>query len=212
MNQEPQTHVRYKLLTALTDMIFPPTPEEEFLRNVSDDKIISLYSPCDHEGIQYLSNYNEHIIKTAITQNKFYKNRHASKILGSLLEMWLKKCKAKEVVFIPIPLGRKRQKIRGYNQVLSILEKTSGNFVVNQKLLTRHHETKPQTGLARNDRFKNVQKAFSCREKTINANSETLFVILDDVLTTGATLKAAQSTLKPNLPMNTKLICLAMAH
>jgi len=99
---------------------------------------------------------------------------------------------------IPVPLHRARLRERGYNQAAVIAEGVRSVLPLPllDALLVRPRATETQTGLAAAARRRNVAGAFSVR-----AGAEALvyggtFLILDDVVTTGATLEACARTLK----------------
>lgn len=93
-------------------------------------------------------------------------------------------------VIIPIPLSKQKYKYRGYNQSESIAQGLSAvlNIPINTELVSRIKNTKSQTNKNINERFENVKDAFSVIDKEVLKNKHILLV--DDVLTTGATLEA----------------------
>lgn len=98
-------------------------------------------------------------------------------------------------LMVPIPLSSKRYKRRGYNQAEILakgLAKKFGFPVLN--LLERVRETKSQVGLNKKERKENVSGAFALntKYKILNTN----IILVDDVLTTGATMSEACSVLK----------------
>jgi len=98
-------------------------------------------------------------------------------------------------VFVPIPISKNRLKKRGYNQVDKICEYLTQTVANTQKLdlLIRTKNTLPQYSLSREDRLINMQGAIGM--KNINITNQNI-VIVDDILTTGATLREACKTLK----------------
>ncbi len=115
-------------------------------------------------------------------------------------------------LIIPIPLHRRRLLERGYNQ--SALLASGLNAVskiqVNEKTLIRSSHTKSQTGLDKRERLANVQHAFSVSNKTEVDGKHILLV--DDVLTTGATLLSAALPLKAAGASQISIATLAMAR
>jgi ComF family protein len=96
-------------------------------------------------------------------------------------------------LIIPIPLGDKRRRERGYNQVAMIAHP----LALAMKLgydplgLIRSKETRSQVGLTREERKENVQNAFAGGG---NISGRTILVF-DDVATTGSTLSSAADAL-----------------
>jgi predicted amidophosphoribosyltransferase len=78
-------------------------------------------------------------------------------------------------------------------------------------ILIKTKDTPPQTTLQRQARLKNIKDAFVAMTPKIMPEPATL-IIVDDVVTTGATLMAARAALTPQLPPTTQIICLALAH
>jgi ComF family protein len=107
-------------------------------------------------------------------------------------------------VVLPVPLHRRRLRRRGYNQSALLLRhwparvnecpETAGRFCIMPDLLVRHRATKPQIGLDADARRTNMRDAFSIRNPSIIKAKHVLLV--DDVLTTGATANACAGVLK----------------
>jgi ComF family protein len=197
----------------LLDFIFPPRATELLVRGLSTETLLPLYQARTHESVLYLLPYQTDVVRALIQENKFHKNILAAKLLAGILEHFLSEKILQRTILIPIPLSQIRKKTRGYNQVEYILEHLShtSSLEINTTLLTRTKDTVPQTSLAREARLRNMKCAFiatippgSCEDSTI--------VIIDDVVTTGATLVAARAALASHLLPNTKIICLALAH
>jgi ComF family protein len=97
-----------------------------------------------------------------------------------------------QVSLIPIPLGGRRQRQRGYNQSERIAAALGGRIgaPVREDLLQRVRETRTQTALTPEARHANVAGAF--RAGQVDGLE---LVLVDDVFTTGATLAAAAAAL-----------------
>jgi ComF family protein len=99
---------------------------------------------------------------------------------------------------VPIPLHWLKLRERSFNQSLRLarqLGKATGIPVHNQ-LLKRTHPTSTQTRLSRAERTENVKRAFAYKGRTKLAGKK--IILLDDVLTTGATASACAKLLMQN--------------
>ena len=92
-------------------------------------------------------------------------------------------------VLVPVPLHPKKRKTRGYNQSLLLAQGISSatGIPVDTELLIRNRHTPSQTGMDRMERWQNTSGAFECN-KPIKAGAH--IALVDDMITTGATLEA----------------------
>ena len=137
-----------------------------------------------------------------ITHLKFNQHYKNARLLGQLFAESLIDRKLPQCI-IPVPLHKKRYRQRGFNQTLEIA-KTIGRQLqipVEPKLCIRHRNTLHQVGLTINKRQDNVKNAFSI----IKENHYTHVAILDDVMTTGATLQEIALILKSTGIINIEL-------
>ncbi len=99
-------------------------------------------------------------------------------------------------MLVPVPLGRARLRERGFNQSEILARRLArvAALPCDPTVLVRRRETWSQSGLSREERERNVADAFRCPEPRRVAGRRIL--LLDDVLTTGATAQACARTLK----------------
>jgi ComF family protein len=114
--------------------------------------------------------------------------------LGRLLGVELAQSPFYEDVdgIVPIPLHLKRQRVRGYNQSEKIAEGISqslGKPVLN-KVVFRQRYNETQTKKSREERMKNVENVFAVHANKLAQLEGKHILLVDDVLTTGATLEA----------------------
>lgn len=116
--------------------------------------------------------------------------------IGSLLGYWFGNILQESGEFndidciVPVPLHKKRIKQRGYNQVTSfgkaLAQELKCEYIPN--ILIRVSASKTQTFKQRFERFHNIQTTFKLTNRNTFKNKHVLLV--DDVITTGATLEA----------------------
>jgi ComF family protein len=98
-------------------------------------------------------------------------------------------------VVVPVPLYRSRLWGRGFNQALTLsrlIARPAGLPLSNA--LCRRKRTRPQAGLSHGARRRNVEGAFAVRDRGAIRGKRVLLV--DDVMTTGATATACAKVLK----------------
>lgn len=98
-------------------------------------------------------------------------------------------------VIVPVPLGRRRQRQRGFNQSGEIARRLARKLGCAHvpRGLQRRRETVPQSGLDLAHREKNLHRAFIGNRRRLAGRS---VLLVDDVLTTGATARAAAEALR----------------
>ena len=97
-------------------------------------------------------------------------------------------------LLVALPLANQRLRERGFNQSALLadgLARVIGRPVAHGAML-RIRETPPQSGLDRLARIKNIRGAFDCRDNLTGQH----VALIDDVMTTGATLSEAARVLK----------------
>jgi len=123
---------------------------------------------------------------------KYKGNRKAGFYLGQLLGYELKHSTFSACdLIVPVPLHKKRLKQRGYNQSEIIAQGASEimDIPLETHLLTRNIHQDSQTSMGRYERFENVCESFQIASKAPDINRKKVLLV-DDVLTTGATLEA----------------------
>ena len=134
------------------------------------------------------------VLKELILQFKYKKDFTAGEILTQLIEHKINGVSS-DFYLTYIPLSKKNFKKRGFNQSQFIAEELGfrNNLEVINTLI-KVKETKEQKRLNKKERQKNIEGSF----KLVNENlvKSRNFILIDDVVTTGATLNEAERILK----------------
>jgi ComF family protein len=112
-------------------------------------------------------------------------------------------------IIIPLPLFAEREKKRGYNQASFIAEGISEKLKIPviSNAIIRIKKTETQTHKSRIQRWKNMEATFEIRDSKQIINKHILLV--DDVVTTGASLEACASVLLVVPGVRVSIACLA---
>lgn len=152
--------------------------------------------PVNHAAAVY------HFTKASLLQHllvqlKYKNNRAAGYFLGRMLGYALAKAErfAGVEVLVPLPLNPQKEFIRGYNQSVLLCEgiREIWNKPVLANAVTRVRFTETQTHRNRLSRWQNMENVFAVTQPELLTNRHILLV--DDVITTGATLEACGSSI-----------------
>ena len=161
----------------------------------------ALCASCIHETPPYDSAYSALVYddtsKRLLHKLKFEDQGHMAPILADWLVSNMPPRPDASMV-VPVPLSRKRLFSRRYNQsalVGKVLAERL-NIAFEASLLRRIKHTTPQTGLTKPQRLDNIRGAFAVADEAKEPLRGASVLLLDDVMTTGATIEACTKTLK----------------
>lgn len=114
-------------------------------------------------------------------------------------------------ILVPVPLHRRKRMKRGYNQSIEWskgISSTTG-IQMSDRLVHRIKYTQSQTLLDKKGRMKNLEKAFrvTAHKSGLSEQQNHHFLLLDDVVTSGATLTELAKTIKASFPMSRFSVC-----
>jgi ComF family protein len=191
---------------AKTNQVWCIECEKDFIRETSRCSVCAknsvsssvcgscLYQAPYYSSTEVLFNY-EYPTTELIKAFKYNKKPELAKVFAEQLSRIIRK---KNVLLpqtiVPVPLHKKRQRDRGYNQSLEIAKEISKQLCVklNPHLCNRTTNTDPQSSLPMKTRKKNVKGAFSLGYGQVPKH----IAIIDDVITTGSTINELAALLK----------------
>jgi ComF family protein len=141
-------------------------------------------------------NYHEPQVESLIKSLKFGRSKKAALFLAKILGRYASPLlEGQNFLIIPIPLGEKRLRERGFNQAELIARCLAANLNLTLKpALRRIKETPPQSGIrGHRERLNNVSGAFVAEQSIVAGQN---ILLIDDVTTSGATFYEAAAALK----------------
>lgn len=204
------------------DALIPPSEEEQQVRTLTScDLAVTPKSLYHGTGsVTALWSYRTPHVRSVIWALKYRRSRHAAELCAHALVEYITELTAEShvwqeerpVVLIPIPLAPKREKERGYNQITLCLQSVRAmlpHIRIEPTVLERTRETIPQTNLSRAKRLTNLRGAFRLAPGAIQRLKGAHVLLIDDVTTTGTTLREAARVLKK---AKVDIECIALAH
>jgi competence protein ComFC len=199
----------------LLSFIFPLSSEDRLLQEqieaLTSEELLriapgSLHLP-DEEMLTAL-NYQNKYVKEIIWRLKYKaQKQHAALLAECLYPLLIEALSEKKLfenftdpIMIPIPLSKKRMRERGFNQCellakeMSLIDGTK-NFTIDTSVLYRIKDNEHQARIKdKRARFENSKQTFTILNKTAITNRN--IILLDDVITSGATILSAKNELR----------------
>lgn len=132
-----------------------------------------------------------------VVEFKFQQHPAWAHTLATLMRSapWVEPALEAAHLVLPLPLSAERLRTRGFNQALELARHLAPGKV-NAELLLRVRDTPPQSSLPRHERLRSVQGAFAVEPLRVAELRDRRVVLVDDVMTSGASLHAACTALR----------------
>jgi ComF family protein len=190
-------------------------PLTDYHNNPNNDTVSRFAGRLKFEHATSLAYFtSEGLLQHLLHQLKYNDKPEVGTYLGQQLGYGLQQTEWITVIdtIIPVPLHKKKEITRGYNQSMAIAEGLNDilSIPVDDTSLYRLRHTESQTKKSRAERAENMQEVFGTRNIAALENKHVL--IVDDVLTTGATLEACALALQkiPGLKVSFATIGIAV--
>ena len=211
------------LLKMLEGLVFKKRDDQSFIDSIPDEYVFKKCQEQNFNEISTLLSYKDQKVKSLIWEIKYHRNKKALEIASKIIfeaikdDLYEKEIfEKREYVLVNIPITKNKLSLKGFchTEVLckEILELCAKDDFLNKKIsydpniLIKIKDTKPQSHTkSKEERFLNLKDCFEIKNIT-NKN----IILIDDVVTTGTTIKEAVLTLKKN-GMD-KISCYTLAH
>ncbi len=191
------------LFEKIIDLLFPKSISVLELEQMNISELLEELTPAKNTSdVQALFSYKDRKVRALVLEIKAHENEKlAEKISGMMCEKIIEifeediQFGEHKIKLIPIPSSEVRIHERGYNPAELIARKiceTRNDLFECAPILKKIKETKRQTNLSRKERLINLEGAF----EAIHYRAPGLYVLIDDVYTTGATIQEAKRALE----------------
>lgn len=170
----------------------------------------------ENKKIFAVFDYGNTVVQKSIKDLKYYRRAEVIDVLidsavpyiGEFVWSELQGIHTDKLILVPIPEYKSKVSWRGFNQSEYIAKKISSkleNSTV-ENILTKKVNTLPQAKLRKAQRLRNVANTIVSK----SADPKSLYIIVDDVTTTGATFLEAMRAMKASGAK--KVLCVAITH
>ena len=185
--------------------------KNKIINDETEKKLLEIKKFRKLNNIYYVWDYNEYF-KKLIFNYKYKRKKKISKLIAELIykEFYYVLEKEKIDIVISVPINKKRKSERGFNQVDEILKALNINYIEIERI---KNTEKMHKILDEKQRQENIKGSFKINRNVDLKNKNILLV--DDIITTGATLKEIKNSILINLKskdINISVFCLAAAQ
>lgn len=167
-----------------------------FNRIKIENKLLAGYNYLD--GVWAAASFKDSLVQKAIHLLKYQYVKELVPVLGQLLFQPVNYLPDNNWLLLPVPLHRKKLLARGFNQAELLAQEVSlkTNWPIITDVLYRKKNNQAQVNLSQIVRRENVKDIFLIKDGSLIKNRD--IILVDDVVTTGATLEECAKVLKSN--------------
>ena len=209
----------HSIYNTILEAIFPVAPAERWIFETNSEVIFSVLPRATRSPIPEacsIFSYKDERVWRLIWSIKYKKSGPAIGLAGYALYRMIRNYAqvVGNIMIIPMPVSKQRRRERGFNQcelltneiehlALSTQTTSKNRLQIVHNLLTKKKHTSRQTLKDRNERTESAHDIFAVNEEIVQRNKKEdpgftnkIIIIIDDVITTGSTMKEAIDTLK----------------
>jgi ComF family protein len=206
----------FSLLRTIRAIIFPLPERKHNLPQTYQDFIEELSPQTQtYEGITYFFRYKTPAVKEFIEELKRYNNRRYFSFAGRVIADTLSHQSSHHpILLIPLPQTARRLRERGYDVtqslVFHILKNLPDEPFLDGSRILKHNRSYHQSGIKnRQERLNSSRGMFKILSQNSNLSLGFHYILIDDVCTTGASMREAERILKEAGGIIVKKITLA---
>lgn len=190
-------------------------PLTQYYLDSNNEAVKKFYGKIEIQHASAFLYFNKKGMVQELIHNLKYKgNEEIGTVLGNWYVEDLKNIQLKTPfsAVIPVPLHQKKFRERGYNQVTTFGNALAKglNIGYDDSILFRKKYSKTQSKKNLLGRSEGIENVFDVNYSEENRNKH--FLLVDDVLTTGATLEACSRALLKIPGVKISIVCMAMAN
>lgn len=216
-----------KIMHSFFDIFFPRSVNIKKFENMTTEELLNTIPQAeifDNEVIFPILSYKHELTRAMIWELKYRKNKIALKLLSKIMYDFMLAelsdiklfSNFSKPLLIPIPLSSKKYRERGFNQIELIAEEiqklaNQGEFEYRKDILKKKRNTISQSKTKnRTERLKNLKDCFEVPFAARDYARGRNIILIDDVTTTGTTIREARRALKSAGAR--KIIAFTIAH
>lgn len=214
-----------KIINTILNFLFPFSETRRKIESLTAEKVLETCERAemnDDKNVLSIFSYENKLVREMVHFLKYKGNQTVAKLFAEILYAEIIE-KISEIslfenftnpILIPIPLSKKKLKKRGFNQIELVLEELKkldmeNIFETDFKSLIKTKDTLSQTAVKnRRRRMENIRNCFGVNN--VEKIKERNIILIDDVLTTGATIREAKNALIKAGAR--EVFCITIAH